>query len=516
MERAYSRINWENEPSINTPINDINLNKMDAAIYTIDGRVVGFDTTKANQSDLLLSIKNVDYNTTTGVFTFTWQNGTTKVIDLNIEKIPVSFSMDEHGVITMTTADGTQYTADVGALIKTYTFADSTVIDFTVTTDASGNKTVTANIVDGSITDNKMQPNYLADITAQASAAAVSASDSEEEALVSEGFAVGEQNGVPVTSDSPYYHNNAKYYSEQSGTSTLTALDDVDINNPQENDALVYNPITQKWENKEVQGGGGGTWGSITGDISDQTDLQNALDLKADSSDLNNKVNKDAVTESWNSSKTYSVGEYCVYNNSIWKCLVQNSGQTPIEGTYWTLITIMGEVAELNTNLVAENNQNFKFGFQNSKYGYWVKEADTDVFVPFKKGYTELSYQQGSGSINTIEANIYPNPELDFSNSMAHADVYLKLDLTDIASMTFTIGPRSGESGNKNINIFVRDTRDGANIYTFTVACSSSSNSTHTIDLSSYSGNKYLVFHDTRTSGWSPVISKNSISLASN
>lgn len=34
-------------------------------------------------------------------------------------------------------------------------------------------------------------------------------------ALVSEGYANGEQNGTPVTSGSPYYHNNAKYYSEQ-------------------------------------------------------------------------------------------------------------------------------------------------------------------------------------------------------------------------------------------------------------------------------------------------------------
>ena len=32
--------------------------------------------------------------------------------------------------------------------------------------------------------------------------------------LQAEGYAVGTQNGVPVTSESPYYHNNAKYYSE--------------------------------------------------------------------------------------------------------------------------------------------------------------------------------------------------------------------------------------------------------------------------------------------------------------
>lgn len=69
MNRAYpSRINWENEPSISTPINDVNLNKMDSAIYIIDGRVVEFDTTKANQSDLLASLRSVSYNSTTGVF----------------------------------------------------------------------------------------------------------------------------------------------------------------------------------------------------------------------------------------------------------------------------------------------------------------------------------------------------------------------------------------------------------------------------------------------------------------
>ena len=158
-----SRINWENEPNISTPINATNLNKADYALYAIDQTLAGWDTSKANESDLLLCVKTIDYDTSTGVFVFTWQNGTTKTIDLNIEKIPVSFSMDANGVITMTTEDGTTYTADVGALIKTYTFTDSAVIDFTVTTDASGNKTVTADIVDGSITGQKLQPNYLAD-----------------------------------------------------------------------------------------------------------------------------------------------------------------------------------------------------------------------------------------------------------------------------------------------------------------------------------------------------------------
>ena len=40
MQKAYSRINWENEPSLNTPLGANNLNKMDSALDVIDNRVL--------------------------------------------------------------------------------------------------------------------------------------------------------------------------------------------------------------------------------------------------------------------------------------------------------------------------------------------------------------------------------------------------------------------------------------------------------------------------------------------
>lgn len=43
---------------------------------------------------------------------------------------------------------------------------------------------------------------------------------------------------------------------------------------------------TKKYVDDNSGGGGGGTWGSITGTLADQTDLQNALDLKSNSSSL--------------------------------------------------------------------------------------------------------------------------------------------------------------------------------------------------------------------------------------
>lgn len=249
-----SRINWENEPSIASPINATNLNKIDYAAYSFDQTFATWDTTKANQSDLLLSVKSIDYNTSTGVFVFTWQNGTTKTVDLNIEKIPVSFSMSPQGVITMTTEDGSTYTADVGALIKTYTFTDSSEIDFTVTTDASGNKTITAGIVAGSITGSKLEPNYLANCQSAANSASASATAADGSAEDSEAWAVGERDGVPVSSSDPTYHNNAKYWAEHT-TSSFAGLSDTDITNPQNGQVPVYNSTSQKWENAAASGG---------------------------------------------------------------------------------------------------------------------------------------------------------------------------------------------------------------------------------------------------------------------
>jgi len=62
----------------------------------------------------------------------------------------------------------------------------------------------------------------------------------------------------------------------------LDDLGDVDLDDVQEGDVLQYDG--EKWVNGEGSHGGG-TWGTITGTLSDQTDLQNALDAKISSSE---------------------------------------------------------------------------------------------------------------------------------------------------------------------------------------------------------------------------------------
>ena len=43
-EKAFSRVSWENEPSVATPLNQTNLNKGDSALDVIDDRVVAMDS----------------------------------------------------------------------------------------------------------------------------------------------------------------------------------------------------------------------------------------------------------------------------------------------------------------------------------------------------------------------------------------------------------------------------------------------------------------------------------------
>lgn len=57
--RLYpQRINWEDEPSLATPINQVNLNKMDSALFGIDGRVVELDENKVGKSDTFNTTRN--------------------------------------------------------------------------------------------------------------------------------------------------------------------------------------------------------------------------------------------------------------------------------------------------------------------------------------------------------------------------------------------------------------------------------------------------------------------------
>lgn len=214
LNKVYTRINWEDYPSENTDIDEINLNKMDSAIDALDNRIISQDALKVDKSAINGNIADWTMDETTGVITITKYNGEKIIFDLNIEKIPVGFSMSDDGIITMTTEDGTQFTADIGSMIPVLTFEDSATIAVSVT-GTGKNKTYSFSIKTGSVTDDMLQPNYLADIRVESANASAYAQSANAKSVLAESYAVG-GTGTREGEDT----DNAKYYMEQAKQQT--------------------------------------------------------------------------------------------------------------------------------------------------------------------------------------------------------------------------------------------------------------------------------------------------------
>ena len=214
LNKVYTRINWEDYPSENTDLDAYNLNQMDSAIDALDNRIVSQDALKVDKSAINGNIADWTMDETTGVITITKYNGEKVIFDLNIEKIPVEFSMSDDGIITMTTEDGTQFTADIGSMIPVLTFEDSATIAVSVT-GTGKNKTYSFSIKTGSVTDDMLQPNYLADIRVESANAFAYAQSANAKSLLAESYAVG-GTGTREGEDT----DNAKYYMEQAKQQT--------------------------------------------------------------------------------------------------------------------------------------------------------------------------------------------------------------------------------------------------------------------------------------------------------
>ena len=164
------------------------------------------------------------------------------------------------------------------------------------------------------------------------------------------------------------------------------------------------NPVQNKVITQALNGKG--TYSKPTGGIP-KTDLASEVQTslgKADTAlqehqDISGKANKadltalsNTISDAWNASTTYAVGQYCIYNNSLWKCLIQHSGQAPKTGTYWTNVSVANEITSVNNSFGG-----MKFGIDsNGNYGY-IK-AGADSVTPFRSDYFFL---------NSMETSVY-------------------------------------------------------------------------------------------------------------
>lgn len=266
MNKAYGRIDWQNYPSDETPINESNLNKIDTATDEIDNRVITLDTTKATKAEVSTLVQDVEFEEKTGIITFTKKNGSKITIDTQIEKIAVNFSYNAGTQqIILTLIDGTKQYIDLAALITQYEFLDSDTVAFSI--DSTGK--VSAIVKEASIQEKHLQPNYLADIkveVAKAQANQSAAAKSESNAKASEtAAAASESNAAASATKAQSYAvggtnsrtgedtDNAKYYSQQAEQSHLAAKNSADTASIKAGEATTSANTAQQYASNSAE-----------------------------------------------------------------------------------------------------------------------------------------------------------------------------------------------------------------------------------------------------------------------
>ena len=216
MNKAHIDINWENYPSDETPLNESNLNKMDAAIGVIDDRVITLDTTKATKTEVATLVADVTFEESTGIITITKKNGSKVMIDTQMEKIAINFDYNPTTQqIILTLIDGTKQYIDLSALITQYEFFDSDTVAFYIDKDGK----VSAIVKEGSIEEKHLEPNYLAKIKVEVA----KAESSQQAAAMSEINAKASENAAKASETAAKTSETNAKASETAAAKSATA-----------------------------------------------------------------------------------------------------------------------------------------------------------------------------------------------------------------------------------------------------------------------------------------------------
>jgi len=149
---------WKNAPDTSTPLDEVNLNEIEYENNTFDDRILALKADKVSRTEQL--VKNIVIEKETGIITVIMINGAEYIYDTKLEKIAVNFSYDEENErLVITLEDGTEQYVDLSSLITEYEFENSEDVNFTVEDGK-----VKAFIPEGSITPEKLEPNYLANV----------------------------------------------------------------------------------------------------------------------------------------------------------------------------------------------------------------------------------------------------------------------------------------------------------------------------------------------------------------
>ena len=215
----YVITDWQNLPSQKTALNRTNLLHLENGVKEADIRIVQLDASKLSMEIANTLVKSVNVDAKTAV---TKLNGAIETYDLDIERVVTNFDVTDEGVIILTLADGTEKSVDIAKFINT--FKSSATIAFSMT-----DREVTARIIDGSVTMDKLDPTIQSEFRQYM----IESQNARDAALQYQKFAkrytIGDSEFEgSETDNAKYYYEGTKQAAETTVTNAAAAARDAE------------------------------------------------------------------------------------------------------------------------------------------------------------------------------------------------------------------------------------------------------------------------------------------------
>lgn len=101
------------------------------------------------------------------------------------------------------------------------------------------------------------------------------------------------------------------------------------------------------------------------------------------------------LSDKWNNTQTYNVGDYAINNDILWKALQTNTGVIPSEGSTWTKVKITDDILQLNSTIY-------------SHVGMIIHSTTLDTEAKVKQIYGGTSWSKIEGRFLLGESTSYP------------------------------------------------------------------------------------------------------------
>ena len=302
----------------------------------------------------------------------------------------------------------------------------------------SGVRAVASGTVNGTISVNTNGTSADVAVTGLGSAAYTSSSDYATSAQGGKADTAVQPGDLATVATSGSYTDLSNKPTIPTTLSGLTG--DVDISSPTNGQHLVYDGA--KWKN--TNSAATVSWGDINGTLSDQTDLQNALDAKAN----DNAVVHLAGTETINGDKNFTgstkvQGGINLYNPNVTK------GTTPASMQYWAL--------RVNDSSNSSTWQNTRLGVLE-----WSLSSNNTTKVSL------IAYANIAGSSTSATISV----GYDATNSIAYTSAPTPTDTTTTSGQQIATTGWVNTIGNNVVHITGTETITGSKTFTQTIKTS--------------------------------------------